>query len=161
MDIRNWSLGQIVQLPEHVFGRKYCVSVELTVGGGITEYAMSEMAFPERMILWQVAIYWGLWSAAGSYLRLGMRDQIPTSPAEMSSAEEILPGVGESMLGPNMLHAYQYTGQEIIDLKAPMIPPARHLVAQVTSSGGATSNVRAICVVSGIPNEVPECVLSV
>ena len=160
MNIRNWPIGKILQLPDHVFGARFPISIELTVGGGVTEYAISELSFPEKAVSWNVSIFWGLWSAAGSTLQLGIKDTIPVSPATISACEELLPGVGEANAGPNFLHGYQYSGHEDFPLRMPVEGPARRLVGAAVSSGGATSNVRVVVTVSSVPGEVPDCVLS-
>ena len=160
MDVRNWPIGHIMQLPDHCFGQRFPVGVELIVGGGVTEWDMSEMCLPEKFVLWYVSIYWQAWSASsGSTLRLALGDQLPTTTGMMDKLEPLLHGIGDQGMEPRVLRSYQYTGHEGFPLRKLYPSMGRHLIGEVVSAGGATSHVRVILTVSSLPTEVPDCIL--
>ena len=153
--------SEILQLPDHVFGARFVVACELRVGGDSIEWEMSEIALPEKFVLWQLSIMWQHWSIASSYLRIGMGDQLPTATVMMDTCEPLVPGLGEAGTYPRGLHGYQYTGHERINMRMARHAMGRRMVIEVNSAAAATSNVRVAAVVSSIPDMVPKCVLSV
>jgi len=87
-------------------------------------------------------------------------DHIPTTAAEMSLSEPLIQGFGTQDDGPNDLHSYLYTGQEVIHPKTVNRPGARHMVVQCTAAQGGAESVRVAAVVSGLPTEIPEWLIS-
>ncbi len=54
MDIRNWPLSQIMQLPDAAFGRRWPVGLAYAFAGAGAEFDISEAALPERFVIWEV-----------------------------------------------------------------------------------------------------------
>ncbi len=161
MDVRGWPLDRIMQLPDHCFGRRFVVSVHLVSITGVVGWDISEIALPERCVLWELVYFIGEDSANFYYVRLALGDQLPTTIAMMDALEPCFMGLGTQGAEPRKIQVKNSQSWAIRMLRQPIISMGRRLVGEVAAVGAETIYANVALVVSSIPTEVPDCLLSV
>jgi len=94
MDIRKWPLDQILQLPDHCFGRRFPVGVAGNPFAQTISYEISDIALPEVCVLWELA-FWS-WSTDAQLISVVLKlgDQIPANAAQFDALEDFVRAVG-------------------------------------------------------------------
>ncbi|GAH58066.1 unnamed protein product, partial [marine sediment metagenome] len=94
MDIRNWPMDRIMQLPDECFGRRFLVSCSLAYADAGSTFDISEIALPEACVLWSLNVAWYNEDTATHYIRLALGDQLPATVAMMDALEPLISGLG-------------------------------------------------------------------
>lgn len=160
MRIDNWGLGQMMQLPDHCFGRRFLISCSVEGGDAAAEWDISEVGFPERSVIWEVRIFSVLAGANVDSVRLALGDQLPTVTAEMDGLEPFIQGLGAQGPGPRAINVSLDGRMEWDRLRFPIATAGRKLILEVTGVAGQTPRVSCGVVVSSVPKEVPEWLFS-
>ena len=160
MDIRNWPMDKIMQLPDHCFGRRFVVSCYSVISGAATAYDMSELSLPDGFMLWEVVFF--NTSAANKLLvvRLALGNVLPASPWDFNLLSPLLPGLGVQGADPRQI---TFTAPQTIAIqciKQPFESGNRKLVVEVIASGVGSSYFGVSAIVSSIPTEVPDWLVS-
>ena len=160
MNIQNWGIGQIMQLPDHLFGRRFLVSCSLSLGVGETNWDISEVALPETCVIWELHI-----ESIGIYseiltLRIALGDQLPTVVAEMNRLDPLFMGLGLQGPEPRSFYLPQKTRVHFSRLRMPVAAAGRRLVIEGVTPDAVTGVVFVGIVVSGGPKEVPDWLYS-
>lgn len=161
MDIRNWPMNQIMQLPDHCFGRRWPIGVNAYSSATTEGWDISEVALPEQCVIWELSGWIGYSLQQIETFRLALGDQLPTTTAEMDRLEPLFNGLGRTEAGPRRIEAGRLTTFFIMNLRMPVMSSGRRLVLEVVSSGTGVGRLQVAVVVSSIPREVPDCLLSV
>jgi len=161
MDVRRWGLGQIMQLPDHCFGERFVVGVH---GEGLNEvpaYDICELGLPDVFVLWVIKPFSVGVPGASFYVTLALGDQVPPNAAAFDRCELLFPAI-ESRLGNRgeILLPTNVGGHQIFCRRA-IRAQGRRIVARFTHYGTASGYMTTLLTVSGIPTEVPDCLLSV
>ena len=156
MNISTWSDSEVMQLPDHLFGRRWSIPFSLNVAGGATSYQISPEGLGNRFVLWH--IYADATVPVGMVyltLRFAMGDQLPANAAAFNVLELIEPvrvpgpGAGAGWIMGNDMHVW-------IPLRNIYASAGRRLVVEITTQGGGFTPGMLIFVVSGVPMEIPE-----
>ena len=161
MDIRHWGLNKIMQLPDCCFGRRFMVSCALDIGAAQREYDISEVALPETCVIWELVI-----DGSGSFgdrgiVRIALGDQLPTAVAMFNELDPLFMGLGLQGAEPRPL---ELNGGEVLSfrmLRMPVAAAGRRLVIEGITGETITCRVFVGIVVSGVPKEVPDWLVSV
>lgn len=160
MDIRNWPLDRIMQLPDCVFGRRWPV-----ICGGVVEtetdvYSIVRTAIPDRAVIWEILVSTKTTVSIIAFFEFAWADQLPTTAAQWSRQEKMFPcqgvldGVDYNIAGGGGV------GYHITRLKLPS--PAAGL-RPAFRLDGASSDAAELCVtfiISSVPTEVPDWLIS-
>ncbi len=160
MDIRNWPLDRIIQLPDCCFGSRYVVSCTVSQSGSGTAWDVSELHLPERAMLWRVYAYGARAFAAGDTFRIATGDGLPTSVAEMSGLTPLLPGFGLQGPSPRNITIWSKEVYFDIALRNPIVSKGRKLVLEVVTATAGVFYFTFAIVISNFPSEVPDCLIS-
>lgn len=160
MNINQWPLGQIMQLPDHVFGQKWIVACELSQQTGSETWDISEIAFPEVAVFWQIGLYTYNKSTTPIDFTVALGDQLPMSLAMINSLEPLVPGLGLQGAEPRDIMNPHEAGQCVMDCKYVRQTAGRRLVLGMDTITLQYATVRVWVVCSSIPKEVPDCLLS-
>lgn len=160
MDISQWGIGRIMQLPDCVFGRRWPIIFTLHAAAEGSQYFISEIALPDVCVLWEL---YGFSSPLGSAVTpplsvtsIMLGDQLPTTDAEMALMEPLLPGADE--LVANMRSTRGRL--ELTRLKVPISAQGRRVVVRF-QVGSIVPVVLALGLVfSSVPKEVPDWLIS-
>lgn len=161
MDIRNWLVDEILQLPDCMFGQRFPIFCSIDEQSGSATWDISEVALPEKCVVWFFSLQ--SWSNATTTptIRLALGDQIPTSAAMMTALEPLMMGLGLQGAEPRDLMCPLATYELRLPMKKVIEPSGRRLVLEVTGQVLKHTEVRVALIVSGIPREVPDWLNSV
>jgi hypothetical protein len=159
VNIRAWSDDQVMQLPDHIFGERYIVSCYGNPSAGTTVWDISEIAFPERMILWSLVIAPQYLNNIQSYIRIALGDQLPTTIEQMSQLEPLVRGIGQQGAEPRELHWMYTTATFSLYMRKLINSAGRRMIVEYTAKATYYCTCHVMCVISAIPREVPEWLL--
>lgn len=160
MNVRDWPMGQIMQLPDCCFGRRWLVSCSFenkTVG---TFWDISESAFPENIVIWELSITAKHEVLTGNFVRIALGDHLPTAAAEVDRLEPLFRGHGLTGAEPRQIVLPYADQHQITSLKQNVATSGRRMVVEFLSFGPGSRFVIVGVVVSSIPTEVPDCLIS-
>lgn len=160
MNIRDWPMGRIMQLPDCCFGQRYLVTVSGVAIGAGPFYLMSKDTLPERCVVWSVSLVSALADIAiVTFVSVGLSDVIPTTPAEFQASGIFINGLGFEWLGrPSLLLQNHLTYR--ITLRQHVHSASRKIVVMLTAGGAISGEFVLMFEISSIPTEVPDCLLS-
>ena len=156
MDIRNWPVGRIMQLPDWCFGQRYPVCCNPQSYNDALGWDISEISLPESFVLWEF-----LWdnyaqTGAGDYIRVALGDQLPTSHAMFMLNEPLIQGLGEQGAEPREIHGYFYSSLHIHNIRKHYKSSSRRLVCECYAAADKSNHTNIVIVVSPVPTEVPD-----
>ncbi len=160
MNIADWGIGRIMQLPDFCFGRRWLVSCSRKGADPGAGWDISEIAFPERIVLWEVCVYASGALGVTDTIRLALGDQLPTAAAMMDVLEPFLPGWGLQGAEPRVILVPNYEFISVTRLRQFIITAGRRLVMETSADIAVTEAVAVLAVVSSIPKEVPDWLIS-
>ncbi|GAH71756.1 unnamed protein product [marine sediment metagenome] len=161
MDVRNWSMDQILMLPDHCFGRRWPVGVYADGVVANKYYDISEAGLGDRCVVWQAIFYTTGADTTGLRISLSLGDQMPADDAEFDALEPLFSDLGRLFEGRRFID--QGGGGQVISIpmRVPIQAQGRRLVGRFQIVWGSVMPPSAVIVVSSIPREVPDCLLSV
>lgn len=160
MNISDWPLGKIMQLPDHLFGRRFIISCHARVAGEATVYDISEIAFPEIFVIWEAHfLTWETENTETTY-RVAMADFLPALGPEMENLEPLFPGLGVTGPEPRYIYFKEYQRLHMSKLRIPVRASGRRLVVEMYNSFTFSSIMGLFLTVSSIPKEIPDCLIS-
>lgn len=160
MNISQWSVGRIMQLPDCVFGRRWPIifSARLTVAAG--RYYISEMALPDVCVLWELYFDSSPLSTGVlpplSPVSIYLGDQLPTTDGEMAVMEPLFPEADELIAG---LRSFRRSGH-LSQLRKPIMAQGRRVVLRLQGGTVVPIDVFVGLVFSSMPKEVPDWLIS-
>ncbi|MBA7592028.1 hypothetical protein ES708_34200 [subsurface metagenome] len=160
MDIRDWSLNKIMQLPDCAFGRRWPFSA---VGEGtslLPAFRISLCALPEWCVLWEVVVVSALVTEFRASIELRLGDQLPTTKPEFQTHELLLPCLECLQLNPSRIMGEPGQPTALTRLKFPVRSAGRRLLTQHASNGLTEVESAVYTVWSSIPTEVPDWLCS-
>ena len=160
MDIRKWGLDRIMQLPDGCFGRRWPIIFSGTVTASAIAYYISEMALPERCVIWQLFAWTPIVGSLEPFnlnerfsYKLG--DQLPNA-AIFASQEELFAAADMIVGGERSF--YPFAG--VLNLRQPVMSSGRRITIRVHNFSVITLLFCTGIVISSVPNEVPDCLVS-
>jgi hypothetical protein len=161
MNIQDWGIGRIMQLPDCCFGRRFVISFS---GYNLQNSAVgviSEISLPDRCVLWTMATWtryqMGIIGNSIITFNFVLTDQIPAAVAAWQLAEPLLSGQDEVHLGQRVVR-----GNITLDNLRMVIPAqGRRVALRVYENADIKCEWAARLVFSSIPTEVPDWLLSV
>ncbi|MBA7690503.1 hypothetical protein ES703_99032 [subsurface metagenome] len=160
MDIRNWPLDRIMQLPDCCFGRRFVVSCIVQAGDAAPAWDISEIPFPEKAVIWELVITMKGVSQEIDTIRLVLGDALPTTKAQVDALEPVFAGLGLQGPSPRLIHIGWISLLNLRRIRLPILAAGRRLILEATGLNGKTPIMTVALVVSSIPTEVPDCLLS-
>ena len=160
MNIQNWGIGQIMQLPDHLFGRRFLVSCSLDMLVASRDYDISEVALPELCVIWELHIL-----ATGTFnefcrLRIALGDQLPAAVAVFNALDPLFMGLGLQGPEPRYTRVDIQRSKRLSRLRMPVAANGRRLVIEGETDEAVSCGVQVELVVSGVPKEVPDWLYS-
>jgi len=125
-----------------------------------TAWDISELALPDRSIIHEFTLNgFGAYGSAAS-VRLAIGDQLPTTVAEMSRLEPLFAGMGFQGPEPRTIPISAPAIFRLSRLKMYLPAQGRRLILEGVTIAAVVADIMVAIVVSAVPNEVPDCVLS-
>ncbi len=154
MDIRNWPMDMIMQLPDSAFGRRWPIGLGFTMTGDGAVFDISDISLPDRMIIWGLSFAQHGGSTATNHLSLALGDVLPTSDAEFNLLELLFSSVKASDGEIGQFEAVTVNNNVVPLIRQPVNTNARRLVGRSIRHVGASLGIAVVLIVSSIPNEV-------
>ena len=155
-DISNWGWGQVLELPDHLFGRRFVTGCSMVLGAAGTVYGISEMGLPERCVIWEMLSTVSASTLQYVNMSLALGDHLPANDAEFDRLEQLFPDMGYRMgvrrdyyLGTAAQHALR-------GLKVGVDTSGGRLVARFNKAVGGMAIGEVELVVSSVPRSLPE-----
>ncbi len=156
MDIRNWPMDRIMQLPDCVFGRRWLMACEKRSVSDTEAFDITELALPEKCVIWNLALDTSPGEGLNLYVRLALGDQLPTTTAMMSALEPLFPGLGFQGAEPREITLRSGVFVVSWPLRMPVASAGRRMVLGVMGAETPRVSARVVIEVSSIPTEVPD-----
>ncbi len=160
MDIRNWPIDRIMQLPDCCLSRRFLVSVSLDTKGGETLYDISELGLPDKTIVHEFVLIASGTVGGRVDVRLALADQLPTVTQEMDGLEPLFHGLGLQGAEPRRFVVGWTAMFRLSRLKMYVPAQGRRLVMEMIAEQEVIMSVCAAVTVSAIPTEVPDWLIS-
>lgn len=160
MDIRNWPLDKIMQLPDCCFGRRWPISVSFHQPVVAEVFDISKTALPEKCVIWEVFYY--AYGEDVDYARvaLALGDQLPADMAAFDLNEQIIHQLGRHSQIEYLMYIGANSGPLVIPLKIPLAAGGRRLIGRFENLALGFQFFLAGIVVSSVPTEVPDWLIS-
>jgi len=160
MNISQWPIGRIMQLPDFVFGRRWPIIFSGLLTTVSTEYYISEMALPDVCVLWELTFFTTPVSTAVvppvMPLSIYLGDQLPTTDAEMALMEPLFPEADEIVDG---LRSFRGRGN-LSRLRKPISAQGRRVVMRTEIGAVVPGTFVVWLIFSSVPKEVPDWLIS-
>ncbi len=161
MDIRNWSLDQILMLPDHCFGRRWPIGLRVLLVDDAAVYDIAEGGLPETTVIWGLTAAIQYKALGDVSLSVALGDHLPANDAEFDVMEQVFPEV----IGPTLRRSeFEVVGTPSYPLQGirqVLQTAGRRFVIRGIRDEGTAAGAWCIFIVSSIPREVPDCLLSV
>ena len=161
MNISDWPIGRIMALPDHLFGRRFIVCCHSRVDGQTTLWDISEIQFPELFVIWEAHFLTWETELTETIFRVALGDQLPANVGMMDALEPLFPGLGISEAEPRRLYFKEYQRLYMRNLRIPVRASGRRLVCEFHNTFTHASIMGLFLTVSGVPKEIPDCLISV
>jgi len=155
MNISDWPISKIMQLPDEAFGRRFLISCMKKVSAQTTVWDISELGFPEICVIWEMQLLTWEAEASRTEFRVALGDHLPTTTAEVDVLEPVFPGLGLTGAEPRVITSKEWTGIVTRKLKLPIRTSGRRLVVEFTNTWTQTTVMTCILTVSSIPKDIP------
>lgn len=156
MDISDWGWGQIMQLPDHLFGRRFMVSLMISNIKDGSGWDISEIALPEKCVLWEFQLNKTQGAGNVERLSLALGDQLPTTNAQFMGNEPLLHGLGIDGIEPRHIDIYANSFLISRRLRQNIDARGRRVIMEVTAGLADVAYVNAQFIFSSIPREIPD-----
>lgn len=160
MDVRGWPLDRIMQLPDNCFGRKWPIYFGALVPESGYLYYISEIALPERCVLWELFYKSTAFDELTfmdhlTYLSIALGDKLPATDAEFNALETFIPETDTIVGGCHVLVKDMYLSPRKV-----IFASGRRIVIRVSSPNATHGQWTLGLVFSSLPSEVLDCLLS-
>jgi len=156
MNISTWSDARIMQLPDHLFGQRWLVSVMRTPNNPVDRWDISEIPLPDAFVMWEFAYGSSAVFGAEIGFRFAYGDQIPVNAAAFSEFEPVMPGLGVTGQEPRTITHEDGPHDIRIPMRKLVRPGGRRLIMEVPFAGGGDMRCWGRMVISSLPREVPD-----
>lgn len=153
-------MDRIMQLPDCCFGRRFIVSCTIFCPAGSRRWTISEIAFPERAVIWEARCWAGFTNYYISSFRVALGDAVPTSVEEMDQLEALFQGFGRTGIGSRLMYPYVTSGPVFTNLRLPIETAGRRMVLEAKAITDNDVDFIFVVVVSSIPKEIPDWLCS-
>ena len=160
MDISKWSIEKIMQLPDWCFGKKWWVGTYVGTTADAPEVFLIGESVPDVFVLWDVLVgVTGVTAGTHANLTLRLCRQQPVF-GNIKKYRRLMRGMSKKTLTydvhmppAGLFHLGPM--RNIIEARNDLIGGALKIVAET-----ATCENCVACLISGIPREVPDWVVS-
>jgi len=160
MDIRNWSLDKIMQLPDSCFGRRWPIVMRIQGHAIQPVFTLTPAALPERCVVWELYASVSKVSATVGQFGLRLGDVVPTTEAEFGELELLLGQFRGTTLADASWALSFYQAIQLQNIRVPVLSAGRRIVLGLEATQFASEDIEVIVVISSIPTEVLDCLLS-
>lgn len=160
MNISNWSLNRIMQLPDFCFGRRWPISIWAEPDFTPPRYDIAECALPEKTVIWELHVRGSGQTATFYFVGLRLGDKLPTTEAEFDALELLFPCLDDYEIGRSGVKLQAQSDLHLTQLRYPVLSSGRRFVGKFETSFEYNQQIEVVFVVSSVPTEVPDWLIS-
>lgn len=160
MDIRDWPLDKIMQLPDWCFGSRNirCLGDEIPAAGA--RFVLDTFALPDECVIWEIRPFnrFSIHSTGnvGFHWYAVLADKLPVTFAEFTNNEWLFGSTGV-WVGNTWAFTDQFGS---VNMRQPIRAMGRRLCIYLVNSGTIYDRMGVLFVVSSVPKEVPDWLFS-
>lgn len=157
---KQWRHDELMQLPDYVFGRRWPVFCDQQIAGLGSAWDIAEIGLPNYGVIWQFRYIMTTDELNTQTWRVALGDRLPATQAEMDALDPLMQGLGTQ--GPEPRHSFgRFQIEEgFWDFRMPVAFQSRKMILEVNGVADHFLTCRTVIVVSAMPREVPEWILS-
>lgn len=156
MDISKWTIEKILQLPDHMFGYRWWVSVPETAVTAATRYYMSPLKLPDHTIIWRLHIYVDYHGAGFNiWFSLALGVTVPTNDAEFGALPLLMPSYAPRRIY-HVFKSNPFYKVELLGLRNYVHSKGRNLIIRVESSSSQNHDFHVGLLISALPTSIPD-----
>jgi hypothetical protein len=160
MDIRDWPLDMVMQLPDCCFGRRWSYAYGQEVQEDASAFQLITSALPERFVVWERHQWYAAPLGAGMnddefFVQWLLTDDVPTTVAEAATRRILFETDVLAVQGLRCFSGWLHLDR----LRMPVQSGGQGLVLAMVSGGSDNATIGAGIVVSSVPKEVPDWLL--
>jgi len=160
MDVRDWGMAKLMQLPDWCFGERWPIITCNTVAVGQTEQWIVEKPVPDRIVLWSVRVFGSQGDIATSWIKFALGDHEPANDAEFDAFERLFKGDFDRSIQEGAFPVVKYADISMT-MRKPLEMNGRRFAIQMSNNHGSVSSFLAyVFEVSSVPSEVPDWLIS-
>lgn len=156
MDISSWGWGQLLELPDHLFGRRFCVGCAIQHSTPGLGFDISVTALPEKIVIWEAVTCISALTADFANISLALGDHLPANDAEFDDMEQLFPDLGFLVGRHREIYGFRNCSISFNALKTGVETVGRRLVLRYDQTLGEASLAQVGLVVSAVPRSLPE-----
>lgn len=161
MDISHWSMSQIMQLPDFVFGRQQCISEYIGTAAAVASYFKMRQQLPDWFVVWSILVEAEKYTAAiwvNLSLRLGGPDSVP---ADIKVYDKLI----RDKSSPEQTYDWHLPAvglKHITGLRELVNGKGRHIIGliKMVAETGAVESVVSVFI-TPVPREAPDWLVKV
>lgn len=156
MDIRNWPMDRIMQLPDEAFGRRFSIVISGQVANFTIEYFLSDISLPDRCVLFESfldsTIFATGFSSGVMQATISLSHNLVDNDPDFLLLENLLTGVNEIVTLFRIVRPPCHMGR----LKLPVLAQGRKVAVRVINPSVAQIEFTLCLVFASIPREIPD-----
>ncbi|MBA7532758.1 hypothetical protein ES705_24988 [subsurface metagenome] len=160
MNIRNWPMDQIMQLPDCCFGTRWPVSCGVTSSAVIDQFTIVKTGLPDRCVLWELLVLVKSEMAQLFQVEFAWGDQLPPDLSAWNQLQKMFPCQGVQDASNYYWEGGGHGDLALRRLRMPSPASGQRPCMRVDKTSTAEYMVTAIFVVSSFPTEVPDWLIS-
>lgn len=160
MDIRNWPMSRVMQLPDWCFGRRWPVGVRAAIPGAGAVFDMSDVQLPDRFVIWEVVAIQRYAAGSSVEVTLATGLQVPANDAAFDELPLLFPQINSVTGRLGALDLVYLTSSIYVKVKVPIVGQGSHIVGRFIRTVGTGIGIQVSVIISSIPREVPDWLIS-
>ncbi len=160
MDIRDWPVERIMQLPDWCFGQRFPVSVASADLGITIHHVISQLALPERFVIWEIVYTLRSVNAQQLFCCLALGDVEPVLEEQFIILEYLVPGLGRPAPDGLQIDVASVGSPVRVTMRKPVHCGGRRLVGRFEVTAATPWGGCATVIISSFPTEVPDWLIS-
>ena len=160
MNIENWPIGRIAQLPDWVFGRRWPIALGQNAINTATVWDITEAGLPDRTMIWEIVLNSPGSVDAVAIVGLRIGEMIPATVAEFTGLQPLFNDVVDHTGARSSMIMQPGSATALRMLRVPVELQGKKIIAQFTTASETDNAVQILMVISAVPKEVPDWILS-
>ena len=160
MDIRDWPIDRIMQLPDWCFGRRWLVLSCYSIIQATTAQWLVDDPLPERTVLWGFGIQGQYSPSSTSWLKLALGDHEPANDAEFDAFDRLFHGQLDNATEEGAIWLGWHSSVWW-PMRKPLETAGKRFACQSANTHATVSTrLNLGFLISSVPKEVPDWLIS-
>jgi len=160
MDISNWPINRIMQLPDNCFGRRWPIGFAQLTPDAEPHFEICETGLPEVCVIWSISTVCIGTFSSGINIQLRLGDNMPATDAEFLAFEPLIDDITGTGAVRNSIVVPGISGPHRFPIRKVVASAGRRLVGRFQRIATTAMGGQVIVVVSSMPTEVPDWLVS-